>query len=125
MASNYFTRPKGLHPTPSACYPPRPPAAKGLITGGATAIPNPVQQFQLTQIQGVATNAALAPGEPLTTVWTLPGLTGGPIPEITNAIPFSFPRQATGPPGTYSGSLKVTWSNGQVRTFAVNYTIIP
>jgi len=29
VASSYFTRPKGLHPTPSACFPPPPRPKKG------------------------------------------------------------------------------------------------
>lgn len=125
MANNYFTRPKGLHPTPSACFPPPPPGQKGNITGLVQLTPNPVIRGLPINLATFVENTLYQTGVPLVAVFVTPGIapfSNGPVNnrQISTGI-----GTASGPPGFYTGSVKVTWPNGQIRTFPFSYTIIP
>lgn len=125
MASSYFTRPPGLHPTPSACFPPPPPPLKGGPTGTIIANPNTITLPANLDLEWNLCNNLLPIGDPCDTVWNLPAISDPNPDVIQNCTPASAGQGGEGPPGSYIGTAVVTWSNGQVRTYNIPYTILP
>ena len=123
MPGNFFTKPHGLHPTPSACYPPPPPGQPPYITGGVFLGPVPIFIGAMNDTVSSFTNTTLPPGDPLTIIWTEPGFADLPPAAGLNGIEAHHPSRVIGPSGSYSGTAKVTWSNGQTRTFPFTYKI--
>ena len=125
MTGNYFTRPRGLHPTPAVCFPPPPAGPTGTITGTADVRFTPIQIGQNVGVDWQVTHTGLESGAPQTGVLNVPAMTvDGPV-VVLNDLPGEQFITAVGPPGFYTGSLKVTFTTGQVRTFPFTYTIDP
>lgn len=125
MASNYFTRPKGLHPTPSACFPPGPPAGVGVFTLTITPVLTSIASPGQITWAVAAENSFYQLGVPFTVVWNVPNATNGPLFPVTNKDFIGHPCDITGPPGTYFCTIKVTCPNGQTRTKPFSYIITP
>ena len=117
MASNFFTRPAGLHPTPSACFPPPPPAKKGVITGELTIIPQSAAQAAEALIVLTAHNTEGPAGQHIDLLWTLPGLDQDPPDHTADPAAINFVSHRTMATGSFVAKVKCTWPNGQVRTF--------
>lgn len=118
---NYFSKPKGLNPTPAVCFPPPPPTPKGLITGELIIAQEPGSGGQTYRITFVSTNNAYGPDTNFGTNWNTPHLTGEAPTYVQNGQPISFLRSWDGVPGTWVGSVICHWPNGQVRTFTYPY----
>lgn len=125
MASNFFTRPAGLHPTPSACFPPPPPGKKGKITGHVELTPQPVLHGIPIHLETLVKNDLYQTGVPVVAVYITPGIAPFSHDPVNNNQISVGIGTASGPPGFYTGSGKFTWPNGQVRTIPFSYTIIP
>lgn len=125
MASNYFSKPFGLQPTPAACFPPPTPGPGTDITGLVGYSPQPISVGRFGVFLWNFSNVTRPPGEPISVVWTTPGIASQPPGPFANGIPGSHGAEATGPAGSYSASAVVTWANGQVRTYPFAYTIDP
>lgn len=125
VAGSYFTRPKGLHPTPSACYPPPP---KKKLDGIKILFWNP----EPTQHVGLNTTWNISPQNPNEPVFA------GVVVELTMATMFDHDTKNVrnygeegwsvappGPPGNYIATVKATWQNGQTRTQHFPVVIYP
>lgn len=125
MASSYFTRPFGLRPTPSACFPPPPPPLRGNITGTISVSPNPIQILLAVAIHWNQLNHALPVGDIGNVLITTPnGSMNGNHP-FQNGMDGFAAGHWTLPAGFHSGTARFTWSNGQVRTRNFTYTTLP
>lgn len=125
MVSSYFTRPKGLHPTPSACFPPPQPTGRGTITWNVFESPPMIASPGNINVVVEAFNDFYPLGTPLTVVWNVPNGVQDPVTPVTNGGLEGHNWNITGPPGFYSSTVKVTWPNGQTRTATFSYTITP
>lgn len=125
MASNFFTRPAGLHPTPSACFPPPPPAKKGTITGIFSINPQTAAQGAIATVHLVAHNTEGPPGQHVDLLWTLPALSPDPPDHMADPGTIDFDAHRGFTTGSFVGKVKCTWPNGQVRTFTYLYEITP
>ena len=123
VASSYFTRPKGLHPTPSACFPPPPPAAKGTITGGLEIKPQSAAIGAVAEVILTAHNTGVPPSSHIDLLWTLPEISPEPPDHTADPAAIDFFSHRGINPGTYLGKVRCTWTNGQVRTFSYIYEI--
>ena len=125
MASNFFTRPHGLHPTPSACFPPPPPVEGGIITGSVVLTPNPCLRNIPINLATFVENAFYQTGVPVAAVYNLPGINPFHNDPVYNRQQSTGLGTAGNVPGFFSGTAKFTWPNGQVRTIPINYRILP
>lgn len=125
MASNYFTRPAGLHPTPSACFPPPPPAAKGIITGGLTIVPQNGTWLQNTDVVLNVNNSLYNAIARIDLVWTIPELNVVLPDWVTQTMPWTWHGTRQFTTGGFVAKVKCTWPNGQTRTFQYIYTTNP
>lgn len=125
MASSFFTKPFGLSPTPAICFPPPPPPPKGAPTGFFRIVPAVFAVGDLVQIEVEPRNPNVPNGDQVPVIWHLPGIIGIPSIDEFNYVFASTNQNAGGPPGFYTATVKMTWSNGQVRTIPFSYQITP
>jgi hypothetical protein len=125
VAGNFFTRTPGLHPTPSTCFPPRPPEQGGKITGSLKVIRQIDGPFAATVVKLELHNTFYFPGTTVNLVWTLPGLQGTPPNTCGDTMGVTFNTFRTMVPGTYTAKTKCTWPNGQTRTFQFIFITTP
>lgn len=121
MASNFFTKPAGLHPTPSACFPPPPPPNPKTFKGFLSVTPITAPALSPAFIKWLISDTRWAPGTPLAAHWTHPGLTFAPALHVLNGI-----REESGCVrdfnlGNFTGKLKVTFPDNSVRTVSCFY----
>lgn len=123
MASNYFTRPKGLHPTPSACFPPPPPYEPPPIFHSIQFIPNPVLTNHAIDVLARFNNPEVGFFSDITYTLITPGCVQGlPIP-LRNDVPADFQISSGNVPGNYEGIFFLEWVNGRKAIFKFPYTI--
>lgn len=122
MVSSFFTRPPGLHPTPSACFPPPPPAKKGKITGTLTIVPQTGTQLSNTDIVLNVNNSIYNAITVIQLDWTIPELTANLPTQCLQTMPITYPSTRQFTPGNYNARVKCTWPNGQIRTFNYPYS---
>lgn len=125
MASNYFDRTRGLHPTPSACIPPKPHKKTGNISAYVTAsLWLLVPGIQITY-NVFGCNDLFAPESPVITAYDLPGITQtlfGPTVNCNQSQQLGNAEALFGP---HVGSVTFTWPNGDWTQRFIFYVITP
>lgn len=96
-----------------------------MITGSVTIDPNVFNDTTPTVITVDVENALYQTGVPLVSDWNTPHLTANEQLDVFNRTPRGYSFSPITGPGFYTGTVKITWPNGQVRTYPISYTIIP
>lgn len=123
MTSNFFTKPFGLQPTPSACFAPPEPGPGGDITGLCGYTPSPINIGQTGNYFWNFCNVNIPSGVPITVAWTAPGIAEVPPGPFTNCDPGGHTSLVIGPIGIKFGTAVVTWPSLQTRTYNFWYEI--
>lgn len=125
MPSNYFTRTRGLHPTPSACFPPRIPPTAGDITGTFWLSPDPIHNNQIGQLNWTIHNTHYPLGEPISFVCNTPGVSILPLQTLLNGVPgFIAGTCHDTASEVVTGVATVFFANNQTRTYHFAYQIL-
>ena len=125
MASNFFTRPFGLHPTPSTCFPPYKPPKGGTCTGSIWVSPDPITVYFATAVYWHVRNPNLPDGDMGTATITTPtGLFPPSIP-FTNNLEEHWGTGWQDPPGTFNGTMRFYFSDGRQLLLPFTYTSLP
>lgn len=124
MPGNFFDKPHGLHPTPSACFPPK-CKKKGVCNNTAnflmsvTAIPI----FAGTIISVYAEDTTLPLNQPIAMTWSFPLLNGTKPATIPNGLSTNFTLFAGFLTGTFVATADFKWSNDCKEHREIPYTI--
>jgi hypothetical protein len=125
MASSYFTRPKGLHPTPSACFPPPPKGSGDPPISWIIKVFNGWPTTAIVTVELYVLNPAIQNGQTCNAVWTVPNGTENPLAPVTNGANDAHHFEPCHTAGFYDCKVVVTWPNGQVRTIPFSYNNAP
>jgi hypothetical protein len=125
MTSNAWTIPGTVRHAPGTCFKPRRPALPNLITALFTIQPDTTFAFGTVTVTLRVHDPNWSSFTVVRLTWNLPGITTPMPATIHDAEHFEIVAQKDATTGTFDGTVRTTYPNGNTKTFHYPYTTTP